>query len=83
MYFEAPASRQTNCNITGKEPMLNFFKGFESKSFIPLMTRLDQVCMPDKYFLNSPHHLNAQGRKIKTERLIENLLKINVVFSHQ
>ncbi len=35
--------------------------------------------MPDKYFFDTPYHLNAQGRRIRTKHLIENLLQLNVV----
>ena len=79
VYFEAPASRRTNCIATGETQMANFFKMFKTKSSIPLLTPFEQVCMADKYFFDTPYHLNAQGRRIKTERLIENLLNLNVV----
>ncbi len=79
VYFEAPASRQTNCMETGETQMKNFFNAFKTRSSIPLITALDQVCMADKYFFDTPYHLNAQGRRIKTKLLIENLLKMNLV----
>jgi hypothetical protein len=79
VYFEAPASRRTNCLATGETQMANFFKMFKTKSSIPLLTPFGQVCMADKYFFDTPYHLNAQGRRIKTEQLIENLLKLNVI----
>ncbi|HBD08854.1 MAG TPA: hypothetical protein DCZ69_11395, partial [Syntrophobacteraceae bacterium] len=83
VYFEAPASRQTNCLATGQTQMANFFKVFKTKSSIPLLTPFEQVCMADKYFFDTPYHLNAQGRKIKTKLLIENLLKMNALAIQQ
>jgi hypothetical protein len=77
VYFEAPASRQSNCAATGETRMANFYKSFEKRSSIPLLTPFNQVCLPDKYFFDTPYHLNAQGREIKTKRLIENLLKLD------
>jgi hypothetical protein len=78
VYFEAPASRYSNCLATGKARMENFLITFEQKSSIPVLTSLDEVCMPDKYFFDTPYHLNAQGRELRTKRLIENLLKFNI-----
>jgi hypothetical protein len=83
VYFEAPASRQTNCLATGEAKMANFFRVFKTKSSIPLITPLNQVCMADKYFFDTPYHLNAQGRRIRTRQLIENLLKLNIVTVQQ
>lgn len=79
VYFEAPASRQTNCLATGQTQMENFFKTFKTRSSIPLITPLNQVCMADKYFFDTAYHLNAQGRRIRTKLLIENLLRMNAV----
>jgi hypothetical protein len=77
VYFEAPASRQVNCDATGKAQLDHFFLVFSEKSSIPLLTGLDQVCLPNNYFFDTAYHLNAVGREIKTKRLIENLIRIN------
>lgn len=79
VYFEAPASRHSNCLATGKSQMENFFITFEQKSSIPVLTSMDEVCMPDKYFFDTPYHLNAQGRELRTKRLIRNLLNFNAL----
>lgn len=79
VYFEAPASRQSNCKATGKTSMANFFKTFKERSSIPLLTPLEDVCLPNKYFFDTEYHLNAQGRELRTKRLIENWLKVNAV----
>ena len=76
VYFEAPASRESNCETTGATSLAIFFKTFEDRSSIPLLTPLEQVCLPDKYFFDTAYHLNAQGRRLKTERLIENWRKL-------
>ena len=73
VYFEAPASRKTNCENTGEASMANFFKVFEEQSSIPVLTPLEEVCLPDKYFFDTAYHLNAEGRQLRTERLIQNL----------
>lgn len=83
VYFEAPASRQTNCLATGEKRMENFFREFEKKSSIPLITPLNEVCMLDRYFFDTPYHLNAQGRRVRTKQLIKNLLQLNVVSNPQ
>jgi hypothetical protein len=75
VYFEAPASRRTNCENTGEAPMENFFGTFEERSSIPVFTPLDEVCLPDKYFFDTAYHLNAEGRQVRTERLIENWIR--------
>ena len=79
VYFEAPASRQTNCILTGMEQMKSFFEIFAQKTGIPVLTPLDDVCLPDQYFFDTPYHLNEQGRKIRTKRLIENLIGLNII----
>ena len=76
VYFEAPASRQSNCKATGEMPLANFFKTFKERSSIPVLTPLEEVCLPNKYFFDTEYHLNAQGRELRTKRLIENWIKL-------
>jgi hypothetical protein len=76
VYFEAPASRQRNCKATGKERMANFFKVFTERSSIPVLTPFEEVCLPNKYFFDTEYHLNAQGRELRTKRLVENWIKV-------
>ena len=76
VYFEAPASRESNCETTGATSMANFFKTFEQRSSIPVLTPPDKVCLPDKYFFDTAYHLNAQGRQVRTQRLIENWIQL-------
>lgn len=77
VYFEAPASRKENCSTTGEAGIANFFTTFSERSSIPLLTSPDQICMPNGYFFDTPYHLNAEGREIKTRHLIEKLIEIN------
>lgn len=76
VYFEAPASRRVNCENTGEASLANFFKTLHEKSTIPLLTPLEEVCLPDKYFFDTAYHLNAAGRRLRTERLIENWMQL-------
>jgi len=76
VYFEAPASRRVNCKNTGEASMANFFKTLHEKSTIPLLTPLEDVCLPDKYFFDTAYHLNAEGRRLRTERLIESWIQL-------
>lgn len=76
VYFEAPASRKSNCETTGETSMVNFFKTFEARSSIHVLTPLEEVCLPDKYFFDTAYHLDAQGRELRTRRLIENWLQL-------
>lgn len=76
VYFEAPASRQSNCKATGQAQMADFFKTFAERSSIPVLTPFDDVCLPNKYFFDTEYHLNAQGRELRTKRLIENWIKV-------
>lgn len=73
VFYEAQAHRQTNCERTGKKHLDRFFNRLKTKTTIPLLTNLDQLCLPDEYFYDTPYHLNAVGRQIRTERLIESL----------
>jgi hypothetical protein len=76
VYFAAPASRKSNCDTTGQTSLANFFKLFDERSSIPVLTPLDEVCLPDKYFFDTAYHLNAEGRRVRTQHLIENWLQI-------
>lgn len=76
VYFAAPASRQSNCKATGAAQLAEFFKTFQERASIPVLTPLEDVCLPDKYFFDTAYHLNAQGREIRTKRLIENWTKL-------
>lgn len=78
VFFAAPASRRTNCENTGEASMASFFKGLEERTSIPVLTPLDEICLPDKYFFDTAYHLNAKGRQIRTELLIRNWMKRNV-----
>lgn len=73
VYYEAQAHRQTNCEQTGKKHLDRFFNRLKTKTTIPLLTNLDQLCLPDDYFYDTPYHLNEQGRRVRTERLIDSL----------
>ncbi|HUE98604.1 MAG TPA: hypothetical protein VMN99_05080, partial [Anaerolineales bacterium] len=70
------ASRVRNCKTTGETSMLNFFQIFAERSSIPMLTSPEEVCMPDKYFFDTAYHLNAEGRELRTQRLIENWIKL-------
>ncbi|MCI0552861.1 MAG: hypothetical protein L0287_18070 [Anaerolineae bacterium] len=71
--YEAQAHRQTNCERTGERNLNRFFNLLKSRTTIPVLTNLDQLCLPDDYFYDTPYHLNEDGRRVRTERLIANL----------
>jgi hypothetical protein len=73
VFYEAQAHRQTNCERTGNQELNKFFQRLKNRTSIPLLTDLDQLCLPDEYFYDTPYHLNSAGRQVRTERLIENL----------
>jgi len=73
VFYEAQAHRQTNCDRTGRKDLDRFFNRLKTRTTIPLLTNLDQLCLPDEYFYDTPYHLNERGRRIRTERLIVNL----------
>jgi hypothetical protein len=73
VFYEAPASRQTNCDLTGGKNIRRFYNALQSQTGIPLLTNLDHICYPDEYFYDTPYHLNKLGRRIRTEQLIINL----------
>ena len=73
VFLEMPASRETNCNATGFQNIKIFYEILLEKTTIPILTPLDQVCLPDKYFFDTVYHLNTHGRQIRTERIISGL----------
>lgn len=73
VYYEAQAHRETNCEVTGIRNLNRFFTSLKNKTTIPMLTDMDQLCLPDDYFYDTPYHLNEQGRRIRTELLIKSL----------
>jgi hypothetical protein len=73
VYYESQPNRQSNCNATGYNVLRRFYRILQRETSISLLTPMDQLCMPDEYFFDTPYHLNAEGRALRTERLIENL----------
>ncbi len=73
VFYEAQAHRQTNCDVTGMKALRKFYVTLKNNTTIPLLTDIKQLCLPDDYFYDTPYHLNAIGREVRTERLIENL----------
>ncbi len=75
VFYEPQANRKTNCEATGLGNMKEFYKRIERNTSIPILTSLDDLCLPDPYFYDTPYHLNAYGREVRTLRLIDNLRK--------
>lgn len=73
VYYEPQPNRQTNCEATSDKRLARFYKTLQKETSIPVLTPLDQLCLPDEYFFDTPYHLNAEGRRTRTERLIDNL----------
>jgi hypothetical protein len=73
VFYEAPSSRQTNCELTGIKYIRKFFNVLKTRTKIPLLNSPDEICYPDEYFYDTPFHLNAAGRQLRTEMLIRNL----------
>jgi len=73
VYFEFPASRDTNCLLTGIEKITRLYRSIQERTTIPVLTPLNQICFPDAYFFDTPYHLNAAGRQAMTERIIKDL----------
>jgi hypothetical protein len=73
VFYEAQPNRQTNCEATGNEELANFYRILHRKTSIRILTPLNQLCLPDDYFFDTPYHLNAVGREFRTQRLIRNL----------
>ena len=73
VFYEAQPNRQTNCEATGDEKLVNFYRMLHRKTSIRVLTPLDQLCIPDEYFFDTPYHLNSTGREFRTQRLIQNL----------
>jgi len=73
IYYEAQPNRQTNCELTGMKYLRKFYNTLKNRTTIPLLTNLKELCLPDDYFYDTPYHLNEKGRRIRTERLIDNL----------
>jgi hypothetical protein len=73
VYYESQPNRQSNCDTTGYNVLRRFYRILKKETSIPLLTPMDQLCIPDEYFFDTPYHLNAEGRAFRTERLIENL----------
>jgi len=75
VFFEAQPHRQNNCNLTGVKHIKAFYGKLKARNSFRLLTDLNNLCLPDDYFYDTPYHLNAIGREVRTKRLIENLKK--------
>jgi hypothetical protein len=73
VFYEPQPNRQTNCEMTGNKRLVNFYRTLQKETTIPVLTPLDELCIPDTYFFDTPYHLNASGREIRTQNLIKNL----------
>jgi hypothetical protein len=73
VFYEAQANRQTNCELTGVKYIEGFYRRLRKNTSIPVLTKFDQLCLPDDFFYDTPYHLNEAGRAVRTENLIENL----------
>ncbi|MBV6396598.1 MAG: hypothetical protein HFACDABA_02198 [Anaerolineales bacterium] len=76
VYFEFPASRDANCRLTGIEKITRLYWSIQERTTIPVLTPLNQICLPDAYFFDTPYHLNAAGRQTMTERIIQDMLPV-------
>ena len=73
VFFESQPNRRTNCKATPEQRIKRFYKDLQEETGIIVLTNMDQLCLPDKYFFDTAYHLNAVGREIRTKRLINNL----------
>lgn len=48
------------------------------KNQLPFIVAPERYCMNDSLFWNSAYHLGAEGRKIRTEQVIEDLRRAGV-----
>ncbi|MFL7871893.1 MAG: hypothetical protein AB8I58_23895 [Anaerolineales bacterium] len=73
VFFESQPNRQTNCEATPEQRLKKFYRELQEATGLPVITNMDQLCLPDEYFFDTAYHLNATGREIRTQRLIRNL----------
>lgn len=78
VYYEFPASRALNCQITGAENFQRFYESFIKSTTIPVITPFDlaQICLPDSMFYDTIYHVNGEGREVLTTRIIRDLLPL-------
>ena len=62
-----------------EDKILPFWDFFSEKTGIPMLNSNKKYSLDKKYFFNSHYHPNYKGRKIRTEMLIEDILKKNLV----
>lgn len=70
--FDYPPGRMRNCNATGPQfdELANILK---SNILFPILSSPRDNCFPDDNFFNTQYHLNALGRKKRTELLAERI----------
>lgn len=76
VFFEFPASRDSNCRLTGIEKFTRLYRALQEQTTIPILTPPGQICFPNSYFFDTPYHLNAIGRQVMTERIIKDLTPV-------
>jgi len=64
------------------DKILPFWHFFSERTGIPMLNDDKKYSLEKKYFFNSHYHPNYTGRKIRTEMLIDDILKKNLVNSN-
>lgn len=62
-----------------EEEIMPFWTYISEHTQIPLLSDEKNYVYEKKYFLNSHHHTNLQGRRLRTESLIQDILEKNLV----
>lgn len=64
-----------------EDKILPFWDFFSEKTGVPMLNSNKKYSLDKKYFFNSHYHTNYEGRKMRTEMLIEDILQKNLVNS--
>ena len=54
----------------------DFVKYYEEKTGIDMISKVTDYILPTEYFYDSDYHLNLNGVRVRTDRLIEDLKKV-------
>jgi hypothetical protein len=77
VFLAFPPLRTTNCTATTDERFRLFFTELSSTVSMPVLSTPTQSCYADDLFYDTEYHLNAVGRQLNTERMIE-LIQTNL-----
>jgi hypothetical protein len=74
--FDFPSVRMRNCENTGSERFNNLVLLLKTRTTIRVLSTPYDRCYPDNYFFDTAYHLNENGRLVRTQQMVSDLIDL-------